>query len=61
MPSFCFFSPLKNNFLMSCLKVLTHLVTLFQLIGYSMFLVQDRKWFFDQGSFVKWVGLKSVP
>ena len=32
-------------------------VILFQLLGYSMYLVQDRKWFFDRGSFVERVGL----
>ena len=32
-------------------------VILFQLLGYSMFLVQDRKRFFDQDSFVERVGL----
>ena len=57
MSSFCFFSLSKNNFLMSCLKVLTDLVILFQLLGYSIYLVQDRKWFLDRGSFVERVGL----
>ena len=35
-------------------------IPLFQLLGYSMFLVQDRKWFFDQGSFVERVDLVQV-
>ena len=44
------------SFLMSCLKVLTHLRNF--LSGYSMFLIQGRKnGFFDQGSFVERVGL----
>ena len=54
---FVFFSLSKNSFLMSYLKVLTYLRNFISAARLFHALVQDRKWFFDRGSFVEGVGL----